>query len=109
MIYYEEEYDESFNDEQHFKRWYINLINYNYYTKFTAYNEAKRFQKAEGWKKINGERNSNPYCLTIKEEELFQELFKSAFINLAKKYHPDLKGDNEKMKLLNALKEKFEK
>jgi len=109
MIYYEEEYGESFNDEDHFKEWYINIINYNYNTKFTLYNEAKRFQKSEGWEKMYGEKNSNPYCLTLEENELFKELFKSGFTKLGKKYHPDVKGDNEKMKLLNSLKEKFEK
>lgn len=53
MIYYEEEYGETFNDEEHFKKWYINIINYNNDTKFTIYNEAQRFYKSEGWNKLN--------------------------------------------------------
>lgn len=109
MIYYEEEFEETFNDEEHFKKWYINIINYNYDTKFTTYNEAKRFHKSQGWKNINKEKNSDPYHLTKKEDELFHEVLKSGFTTLAKKYHPDLNGDNEKMKLLNVLKEKFKK
>lgn len=109
MVRYEEEFDETFNDEEHFKKWYINLINYNYDTNFTTYNEAKRFQKSEGWKEIRGEKKSNPFNLTQEEDELFQEVLKAGFIKLAKKYHPDVNGDNEKMKLLNALKEKFKK
>lgn len=109
MIYYEEEYDQIFNDEEHFKKWYINIINYNYNTKFHIYNEAKRFQKSEGWKKMKCESNSNPYGFSAEEEELFHEVVKAGFTNLAKKYHPDINGDNEKMKLLNALKEKIKK
>lgn len=109
MIYYEEEYDQIFNDEEHFKKWYVNIINYNYNTKFDKYNEAKKFHKSEGWKKIKGESNSNPYGLTADEDELFQEVIKAGFTKLAKKYHPDINGDNEKMKLLNALKEKIKK
>lgn len=109
MIYYEEEYGETFNDEEHFKQWYINIINYNYDTKFTTYNEAQRFHKSEGWKEKKGEKKTNPYGLTPEEEELFQEVLKVGFIKLAQKYHPDVNGDNEKMKVLNALKEKFKK
>ncbi len=109
MIYYEEEYGETFNNEEHFKKWYINIINYNYNTEFTTYNEAQRFQKSEGWKKLKGNKNSNPYGLTAEEDELFQELLKAGFTKLAKKYHPDVNGDAEKMKLLNALKEKIKK
>jgi hypothetical protein len=109
MIYYEEEYDEIFNDEEHFKKWYINIINYNYDTKCTNYNEAKRLHKSEGWKKLRGENNSNVYDLTTEEEELFQEVLKIGFSKLAKKYHPDVNGDNEKMKLLNRLKDKVKK
>jgi curved DNA-binding protein CbpA len=107
MIYYEEEYGETFDDEEHFKKWYINIINYNYDTQFPAYNEAQRFHKSEGWKKLKGERSSNPYGLTAEEGELFQEILKAGFTKLAKKYHPDVNGDNEKMKLLNTLKEKI--
>lgn len=107
MIYYEEEYDENFNDEEHFKKWYINIINYNYDTRFTNYNEARRFHKSEGWKKLREENNSNPYDLTPEENELFHEVLKTGFTKLAKKYHPDINGDNEKMKLLNSLKEKI--
>lgn len=109
MIYYEEEFGETFNDEEHFKKWYVNIINYNYDTKFTTYNEAKRFHKSEGRNKPKGEKNSNPYGLTAEEEELFQEVLKAGFTKLAKKYHPDVNGDNEKMKLLNALREKIKK
>ncbi|CAB1253033.1 conserved hypothetical protein [Clostridiaceae bacterium BL-3] len=107
MIYYEEEYDENFNDEEHFKKWYVNIINYNYNTNFNTYNEAKRFYKSQGWKEINKQRNSNPYHLTAEESELFKELLKAGFTTLAKKYHPDVKGDSEKMKMLNSLKEKL--
>lgn len=109
MIYYEEEYGETFNDEEHFKKWYINIINYNYNTEFNTYNEAKRFHSSEGWKRLRGENNSNPYGLTAEEDELFQEVIKAGFTKLAKKYHPDVNGDNEKMKLLNVLKEKVKK
>lgn len=109
MIHYEEEYGETFNDEEHFKQWYINIINYNYNAKFTTYNEARRFHKSEGWKVFMGEKKSNSYDLTPEEEELFQEVLKAGFIKLAQKYHPDVNGDNEKMKILNALKEKFKK
>lgn len=107
MIYYEEEFEETFNDEEHFKKWYINLINYNYDTKFTTYNEAKRFLKSQGWKKNSGEKKANPFHLTKEEDELFQEVLKAGFTKLAKQYHPDLNGDAEKMKLLNSLKEKL--
>lgn len=109
MIYFEEEYGETFNDEEHFKKWYINIVNYNYNTKLTTYNEAQRFHRSEAWKKLRGKNNPNPYGLTTEEEELFQEVFKIGFTKLAKKYHPDVNGDNEKMKLLNALKEKIKK
>ncbi|SFC13923.1 hypothetical protein [Clostridium uliginosum] len=109
MIYFEEEYDKTFNDEEHFKKWYIEIINYNYNTKFTTYNEAKRFHKSEGWKQLKGENNSHNYGLTPEEDELLQEVLKIGFTKLAKKYHPDVKGDDEKMKLLNSLKEKIKK
>jgi hypothetical protein len=102
MIYYEEEYD-----EEHFKKWYINIINYNYNTEFKTYNEAKRFQRSEGWNKRNKNINSSPYGFTEEEAEIFNELFKIGFNRLVKKYHPDASGDNEKMKLLNSLKEKI--
>ena len=107
MIYYEEEYGEIFNDEEHFKIWYVNIINYNYNTKFDTYNEAKRCHKSEGWKKLRGENKSNFYDLTTEESELFKEVLKIGFSKLAKKYHPDVNGDNDKMKLLNSLKEKI--
>lgn len=109
MIYYEEEFGGTFNDEEHFKKWYINIINYNYNTKFDTYNETKRFHKSEGWEKMKGENNSNPYGLTGEEEELFQDVLKAGFTKLAKRYHPDVNENNEKMKLLNALKEKIKK
>lgn len=109
MIRYEEEFSESFNDVEHFKKWYINLINYNYNTEFTSYNEAKRFQRSEGWKETKGEKRTNSFNLTQEEDELFQEVLKAGFTKLAKKYHPDVNGDNEKMQLLNSLKEKFKK
>lgn len=107
MIYYEEEFDETFIDEEHFKKWYINIINHNYNTNFTTYNEAKRYQKTEGWKKSNNKDTSNQYGLTKEENELFKEVLKAGFIKLAKKYHPDKNGDTEKMQLLNSLKEKL--
>lgn len=107
MIYYEEEYGENFNDEEHFKMWYVNIINYNYNTKFDTYNEAKRCHKSEGWKKLRGESKSNFYDLTTEEAELFREVLKIGFSKLAKKYHPDVNGDSDKMKLLNSLKEKI--
>ncbi len=109
MIYYEEEYEKTFNDEEHFKKWYIEIINYNFDSKCTTYNEAKRLHKSEGWKKLRGENNSNPFNLTAEEEELFKEVLKAGFTKLAKKYHPDLNGNDEKMKLLNSLKEKVNK
>ncbi|AQS09652.1 hypothetical protein CLOBY_17830 [Clostridium saccharobutylicum] len=109
MIYYEEEYDETFNDEEHFKKWYIEIINYNFNTNATTYSEAKRCHKSEGWSKMRGDKNSNPYDLTAEEEELFKEVLKAGFTKLAKKYHPDICGNNDKMKLLNSLKEKIKK
>lgn len=109
MIRYEEEYGETFNDEEHFKQWYINIINHNYNAKFTTYNEARRFHKSEGRKIFMDKKKSNSYDLTPEEDELFQEVLKAGFIKLAQKYHPDVNGDNEKMKVLNALKEKFKK
>lgn len=107
MIYYEEEYGENFNDKEHFKMWYVNIINYNYNTKFDTYNEAKRCHKSEGWKKLSGESKSNVYNLTTDEAEVFKEVIKIGFSKLAKKYHPDVNGDSDKMKLLNSLKEKI--
>lgn len=108
MIYFEEEYEENFNDEEHFKMWYINIINYNYNTKFTTYNEARRHHKCEGWKRLKDDEYANPYHLTSEESELFKEVLKAGFTKLAKKYHPDVNGDNEKMQLLNILKEKLQ-
>lgn len=107
MIYYEEEYGEIFNDEEHFKEWYIKIINYNYNAKCITYNEAKRYHKFEGWKKLRGENKSNSYNLTTEEAELFKEVLNIGFGKLAKKYHPDVNGDSDKMKLLNSLKEKI--
>jgi len=106
-IYYEEEFGETFNDEEHFKKWYINIINYNYNTEFTTYDEARKFHKSQGWKKRNENNHSSPYDFTEEETEIFNELFKIGFNRLAKKYHPDVSGNNEKMKLLNRLKEKI--
>lgn len=57
----------------------------------------------------DGKKDSNLYSLTVDEDALFQEVLKAGFTNLSKKYHPDLKGDNEKIKLLNILKEKLKK
>ncbi len=106
-IYYEEEYGETFNDEEHFKKWYINIINYNYNTEFITYDNAKKFHKSEGWRKRNENNNVRPYGFTEEEAEIFNELFKIGFNRLAKKYHPDVSGDDGKMKLLISLKEKI--
>ena len=108
-IYYEEEFDETFQDNEHFKNWYVNLINYNYNTQLSTYNEAKRYQSSEAWKKIRGDIGLNNFKLTKDENELFQEVLKEGFKKLSKRYHPDSNGDNEKMKILNSLKERFKK
>lgn len=58
-------------------------------------------------KKLTGNINSNNLNLTNEEIEIFNELFRIGFTKLAKKYHPDVTGSDDKMRVLNTLKDKI--